>query len=92
MADHVIDNRVRNRYELTIDGETAYVAYARECGLITFIHTIVPEALAGRGIGSILARHVLDAARADGDKVIPQCPFIAAYIRKHPEYQNLVAA
>jgi hypothetical protein len=87
-----VDNRVHNRYELTVDGATAFVAYAREPGVITFIHTVVPEALAGRGIGSILATHVLDDARANGEKVIPQCPFIAAYIRRHQQYQDLVVA
>ncbi len=90
MTDGVVDNRTRNRYELTVDGATAFVAYAREPGVITFIHTVVPEALAGRGIGSILATHVLDDARANGEKVIPQCPFIAAYIRRHQQYQDLV--
>ncbi|HEY8011868.1 MAG TPA: GNAT family N-acetyltransferase [Rudaea sp.] len=92
MTDGVVDNRVHNRYELTVDGATAFVAYAREPGVITFIHTVVPEALAGRGIGSILATHVLDDARANGEKVIPQCPFIAAYIRRHQQYQDLVVA
>jgi len=70
----------------------AFVAYSRAPGTITFIHTVVPEALAGRGIGTKLEKHVLDKARADGEKVIPQCPFIAAYIRKHQEYQDLVLA
>jgi predicted GNAT family acetyltransferase len=91
MANDVVDNRARNRYELTVDGATAFVAYAREPGVITFIHTVVPEALAGRGVGSMLATHVLDDARANGEKVIPQCPFIAAYIRRHQQYQDLVA-
>ena len=90
MTDGVVDNRASNRYELTVDGATAFVAYAREPGVITFIHTVVPEALAGRGIGSILATHVLDDARANSEKVIPQCPFIAAYIRRHQQYQDLV--
>ncbi|MGH8122741.1 MAG: GNAT family N-acetyltransferase [Rudaea sp.] len=92
MADGVVDNRARDRYELDVGGATAFVAYARAPGVITFVHTVVPEALAGRGIGSILATHVLDDARANGEKVIPQCPFIAAYMRRHKQYQDLVAA
>lgn len=90
MADEIIDNRARNRYELTVDGHTAHVDYSREPGVITFIHTIVPEELGGRGIGTKLAQHVLDEARRSGEKVIPQCPFIAAYIKRHQEYQDLV--
>lgn len=92
MSEEIIDNRARQRYELAVDGHVAHVDYARARGTITFIHTIVPEALGGRGIGSKLARHVLDDARRAGEKVIAQCPFIAAYIGKHPEYQDLVQA
>jgi predicted GNAT family acetyltransferase len=92
MSDEIIDNRARNRYELTIDGITAHVDYARQAGVITFIHTIVPEQLAGRGIGSKLAQHVLEDARRNGEKIIPQCPFIAAYLKRHKEFQDLVLA
>ncbi|HEX7775877.1 MAG TPA: GNAT family N-acetyltransferase, partial [Parvibaculum sp.] len=52
--------------------------------------TVVPEELGGKGVGSRLAKGALDAVRAEGLKVVPQCPFIAAYIKKHPEYQPLV--
>lgn len=92
MAEDIIDNRARNRYELTVDGIVAHVDYARAPGVITFIHTIVPEQLGGRGIGSRLAQHVLDDARRNGEKVFPQCPFIAAFIKRHQEYQDLVQA
>ncbi|MFT3791797.1 MAG: GNAT family N-acetyltransferase [Rudaea sp.] len=92
MSDEIIDNRARNRYELTVDGFTAHVDYARKPGVITFIHTIVPEQLGGRGIGSRLAQFALDDARRNGEKVIPQCSFIAAYIKRHAEYQDLVLA
>jgi len=92
MSDEIIDNRARNRYELTVDGIIAHVDYARRPGVITFIHTIVPEQLAGRGIGSRLAQHVLEDARRNGEKIIPQCPFIAAYLKRHSEYQDLVLA
>jgi predicted GNAT family acetyltransferase len=92
MSEEIIDNRARHRYELAVDGHIAHVDYARAPGTITFIHTIVPDELGGRGIAAKLARHVLDEARRAGEKVIPQCPFIAAYIGKHPEYQDLVQA
>lgn len=92
MSDEIIDNRARNRYELSVDGVTAHVDYARTPGTIRFIHTIVPEQLAGRGIGSKLAQFVLEDARRNGEKIIPQCPFIAAYLKRHSEYQDLVLA
>ena len=92
MSETVIDNPAHHRYELTVDGVTAYVAYSRAPGTITLIHTIVPEALAGRGIGSRLAKFVLDDARHNGEKVIVQCPFIAAFLKKHSEYNDLILA
>lgn len=92
MAEDVKDNRAAHRFELTVEGITAYAEYVRAPGVITFTHTIVPEALGGKGVGSRLAKGALDAVRAEGLKVVPQCPFIAAYIKKHPEYQPLVVA
>jgi predicted GNAT family acetyltransferase len=84
------DNPAAHRYETEVDGELA-VAYYRLAGTtITFTHTEVPERFEGRGIGGALARFVLEDARARGLQVIPRCPFISAYIRRHPEYQPLV--
>jgi hypothetical protein len=85
------DNSSRRRYEAEVDGHLAYVVYRREPGIITFVHTEVPKELSGRGIGSALARQVLEAARADGLKVVPMCPFIAAWMKKHPEFDDLRA-
>ena len=91
MEPEIKDNTARHRYELIIDGATAFVTYRRRPGAVTFVHTEVPEALEGRGIGSRLARHVLDAARRDGLKVVPMCPFIDAWMKRHPEYDDLRA-
>lgn len=90
-AAEVRDNPERHRYELTVDGVTAFVIYKRERDQIVLVHTEVPDALAGKGVGSRLARGTLDAIRAEGIKLVPQCPFIAKYIGKHPEYRDLVA-
>jgi predicted GNAT family acetyltransferase len=88
----VRDNSSSQRFELEVDGHVAKAWYQMLPCQITFTHTEVPDALAGRGVGSRLAKGALDAARADGLKVIPACPFIAAYIRKHPEYADLLKA
>jgi predicted GNAT family acetyltransferase len=66
MDSEIHDNPAHHRYELEVDGVTAYVLYRRQPGVITFIHTEVPKALGGKGIGSRLARHVLDTARGTG--------------------------
>lgn len=87
----VVDNRERHRFELEVEGAIAFAAYRREDGVITFTHTIVPSALEGRGIGSRLVRGALEQVRAEGLKVVPECPFVKAYIEKHPEEQDLLA-
>ena len=84
------DNTARNRYEMAVDGETAYVTYARQGDHITLIHTEVPAALGGRGIGSTLARSVLDDIRRRGLRVTPECEFIASFIQRHPDYADLL--
>jgi predicted GNAT family acetyltransferase len=91
MADgHVRDNRAEQEFELELDGHRAVAAYQREGGVITFTHTHVPHAIEGRGVGSKLVRAALDASRDAGLKVVPQCPFVAAYIKRHPEYRELL--
>jgi predicted GNAT family acetyltransferase len=86
----VVDNPERRRFELEHDGDVAFSAYRREPGRIVITHTEVPEVFRGKGIGSALARGALDLVRASGDKLVARCPFIAAYIESHPEYQDLL--
>jgi predicted GNAT family acetyltransferase len=91
MDSEVIDNRDANRFELRVEGRLAVATYEREPDRITLTHTIVPKALEGRGIASRLIRAALEAARAEGLKVVPQCPFVRAYIERHPEMKDLLA-
>ncbi len=86
----VRDNRQARRYEIEVDGHTAATWYRLRPGVITFTHTEVPSALSGRGVGTALAKGALDDARAQGLKVVPLCPFVAAFIKRHPEYGDLV--
>ncbi len=78
------------RFETTIDGQTGYVSYQDKGDALVYDHTIVPQALGGRGVGSALVKHALDYAREHDKKVVPQCSFVDAYINKHPEYQDLL--
>lgn len=91
MADTVRDNATRHRFELDADGHVAFSNYRRDGATLTILHTEVPAALGGRGIGSALVRGVLDIARTQGLKVKPLCPFVSAYVGKHPEYADLLA-
>jgi predicted GNAT family acetyltransferase len=91
MAGPLRDNAEHHRYEMDVDGVTASIHYRMaEPGVIDLVHTVVPEALAGRGVGSTLVRAVLDDVRRRGLKVIPTCPFVRGFLGKHPEYSDLV--
>ncbi len=87
----VSDNKDEQRYEASVNGGVAFAAYqpAGEDTLI-FTHTEVPEESEGGGVGSALVKAALDDVRAQGMQVVPQCPFVAAYIERHPEYADLV--
>lgn len=87
----VRDNPAESRFEAQVGDDLAIAQYVRRPGQIAFTHTVVPTALEGRGIGSRLVRAALDHAKAEGLAVVPSCQFVAAYIRRHPEYQTLVA-
>lgn len=86
----VADAPQAHRYEaMTGDELAGTAAYIRTPEVIAFIHTEVGDAFEGRGIGSALARTALDDARAQGLRVLAICPFIAGWLAKHPEYDDL---
>ena len=90
MAHSVIHNEAEGRFEIRIGGDVAFTE-VRETGRgWMFPHTLVPEKFEGQGIGGELARFALDWARSTGQKVLPTCPFISAWIVRHPDYHDLV--
>jgi predicted GNAT family acetyltransferase len=91
MPNEVRDNSLKSRYELDVDGHIAFVDYRLRPDKIVLVHTEVPAELGGRGIGSKLAKGTLDAVRARGLKAEIRCDFLAAYVKKHPEYADLLA-
>ena len=90
MPSPIRDNPARSRFELEADGVTAFMNYRLAGGVMTLDHTETPVAARGRGIASRLVEGVLETARARGLKVVPRCPFVRAYLTKHPEYRDLV--
>ena len=86
----VVDNAAAQRYEADVQGVLALIDYRRTGDRIVLTHAEVPAEFEGQGIASKLARVALDDARAQGLAVIPRCPFVAAYIRRHPAYRDLV--
>ena len=90
MSGAVTENTAERRFELVEEGGTAFVTYILEGNSITFTHTIVPEELEGRGLGTRLVQGALDEARERGLRVVPACSFVRHFIETHEQYQDLV--
>lgn len=86
-------NAAESRYEIHVDGELAGLADYREAdGVVAITHTETEPHLQGNGLASRLVRFALDDVRARGLQVLPLCPFVPPFIRRHPEYADLVPA
>ncbi len=90
MCSTVRDNTALSRFELNADGVTAFMNYRIAGDVISLDHTETPLAARGRGLASQLVEGALQIVRARGLKVVPRCPFVHAYLAKHPEYGDLV--
>jgi predicted GNAT family acetyltransferase len=91
MPTEVLNNETERRYELKLGGRVVGVAEYRPAGpSLMFTHTEIEEGHEGQGLGSQLVQAALDDARAQKVDVVPMCPFVAAFIREHPEYVDLV--
>ena len=88
----VRDNPAQNRFEMDIGDRLGVASYRLAPGVVTIFHTEVPREVEGRGHGSALVQGTLDLIRARGDKVVPRCGFVRAFIARNPEYRDLVAA
>ena len=87
----VVNNKKLFRFEILLEnGEYAVLQYRWLKGSMALMHTLVPKSTQKKGIGSFLVKYVLDYAKAHGLKVLPFCPFVAKYIKDHPEYEELV--
>jgi predicted GNAT family acetyltransferase len=89
-SNSVVDNPSKHRFELELQGERAIATYTLKGDTITFVHTVVPEALRGHGVAAELVRAGLASARERGLHVVPLCPVFAAYMRSHPETHDLL--
>ena len=85
------DDPDQHRYVAEDDGRVAGIAvYQLRGGRHIFVHTEVNSEYAGKGVASQLARFALDDVRAQGGTIVPLCPFIASWVNRHPEYQDMV--
>lgn len=84
------NNRINKQFEFHVDGLIPKVEYIRAKDRIFLTHTEVPEELAGQGIGSLLIKAVLEEVERQELTLVPLCPFVAGYIKEHPEWKKLV--
>jgi len=84
-ADRVRDHREVNRFELIKDGHIAFLEYERRTDAFVLLHTEVPAALQGTGVGTRLVKGALELARTEHRPLIVRCPFVTGYLRKHPQ-------
>ena len=89
-APAVQHDAAARRYSLTVDGAAAVLDYELAGDTVTFTHTFVPAELRGRGLAELLVRQGLADARRDQRRVVPQCSYVARFIERHPEYQDLL--
>jgi len=85
------DNTDLNRFELEVEGITAFLEYKRSRDWLFLIHTEVPEVLEGKGVGSAIIQKTLQYAKDNSYKIVPICPFVQSFLKKHPEWNEIVA-
>ena len=86
----VKNNPATSRFEVTVGDDVAFAEYRLQPGKIVLPHTVVPPAFEGKGVASALARTAFGYARDNGLKVIPTCPFMSAWVKKHPEVNDII--
>jgi predicted GNAT family acetyltransferase len=90
VADAVRNNAALSRYELDLEGGTAFAIYRASPGIVTIVHSEVPVTLRGSGAGSAFVRRVLEEVRRQGLKVVPECGFVRAFMAKNPQFNDLL--
>jgi predicted GNAT family acetyltransferase len=90
MVITVVDNAAAQRFEAMVDGALCVLDYRIRGKTLSLDHAGVPDAVGGRGIAAALTQHALDSARERGMVVAPNCSYVAAWIKRHPAYADLV--
>ena len=90
MSD-VVNNVGASRYEMPVDGSKAILVYRQAGNVLQLVHTEVPAELEGRGLASKLVQGALDDIRSKGQKIEPRCSYVSVWLKRHPDYQDLVA-
>ncbi|MEU6014811.1 GNAT family N-acetyltransferase [Streptomyces sp. NPDC047515] len=81
---------LKHRYEILVDGKTAgLTVYRDRDGRRVFYHTEIDDAFAGQGLASMLVQHALNDVRASGKRIVPVCPYVAKFLKKHDEFADI---
>ncbi|MFF2136341.1 GNAT family N-acetyltransferase [Streptomyces sp. NPDC058193] len=90
-ADPLVRNvDARHRYEILVDDVSAgFTAYRDRDGQRVFFHTEIDDAFAGRGLASVLVEQALTHVRSSGMRIVPVCPYVAKFLKKHDEFADL---
>lgn len=91
MSHHIHHDSAARRFTTTVDGTEAYVEYEGDGRDMTITHTIVPSQIGGRGVAGELVKAALEHVRGQGGKVVPQCSYADAWMKRHPDYEDLRA-
>jgi predicted GNAT family acetyltransferase len=92
MAEELTDNKSQEQFEMVTDGFLSRIEYKIMGNKIFLTHTEVPHELEGKGVGSKIVKAALEEVESRGLKLIPLCPFVASYIKRHPEWERLLAS
>lgn len=84
------DNKAEKRYEMPVDGFVGIIEYIKTKDEVYLTHTEVPTQLEGKGIGSEMVKQALEDIERQGLRLVPLCPFVATYLRRHPEWRRIV--
>lgn len=88
----LVNNEAAHRFELTIEGHTGLIEYSQEGNKVYLLHTEIPEALEGKGAGGALVEKTLQYIESHDQQLIPYCPFVITWLKRHPQWQRLLQA
>lgn len=91
MEIDIKENKIKKRFEGKVNDKLAIIDYIRAEDKMYLTHTEVPSELEGKGIASKMAKFALEQIKEEGLKLVPLCPFIASYLKRHTEYKDLLA-
>jgi predicted GNAT family acetyltransferase len=87
----VTHDKANHRFEIDLNNKKALIQYKKQGEhTLNLFHTEVPKEFEGKGVGSQLVKQTLEQIKAEGKKIVPSCPFVAIYIKRHPEYNTMV--